>query len=102
MKIGSFYESKNYCWFLYPSKDIAVVAASGNTPAARGNFAGAQFSSAWSKKLNCKVSFIEEKGTFCLLEQEDKFIKVLTNNGEIGWIVLADWCKEDIAEAKAE
>jgi len=37
---------------------------------------------------------------FVLLEQEDKCCKILSTEGCIGWIVLADWCKKDIEEVK--
>jgi hypothetical protein len=52
----------------------------------------------WSKQFNCNVSYIFPKSIFCFLEQNEKFIKILSTNGELGWIHLSDWWKEDIEE----
>jgi hypothetical protein len=32
------------------------------------------------------------------LEQDGKFCKILSTNGELGWLVLSDWLIEDIEE----
>jgi hypothetical protein len=94
MKIGKLYQVKKYFWLLYPSKDIAVAEA----PAA-GPFAAADAAAAhYGKYLKCNVSYIEPNSIFCLLEQDGEYIKVLSTNGEVGWIILADWYKDDIEE----
>jgi len=52
----------------------------------------------WSGILKCEVSYIPPKDLFCLLEREDKFCKILSTKGEIGWIVLAESYSKDIEE----
>ena len=94
MKIGKLYQAKEFYWFLYPSKDIA--AATGAFGPATAHRPGAN--AFWSKQFNCNVSYIFPKSIFCFLEQNEKFIKILSTNGELGWIHLSDWWKEDIEE----
>jgi len=95
MNIGKLYQINKYYWLLYPSKDIAAVAAPGAATAADSADSAA---AVYSKRFNCNVSYISSNSIFCLLEQDGKFMKILTTNGEVGWIVLADWCKNDIEE----
>jgi hypothetical protein len=100
MKIGNLYEFKRYFWLLYPSKDIAVAAVSRLTtvPAAAFNTADAVADAAFlSNRFKCNVSYIKPS-IFVLLDQDEKYCKILSTNGEVGWIILADWWKEDIEE----
>ncbi len=93
MNIGKLYQFKKYFWFLYPSKEIAVAAYGDATESD-----AALFAYYWSKEFNCNVSYISPNSIFCLLEKDGKLIKVLSTNGELGWIYLADWCKNYIEE----
>jgi hypothetical protein len=102
MKIGKLYKNNGLFWWLFPSKEIAVANAAAET-------AGSQVASDptvrlavdyGSKKLNCNGSYISPNSIFVLLDQDEKFIKVLTTNGELGWFYLSDWCKDDIKEVK--
>ena len=54
----------------------------------------------WSNRFKCNVSYISPNSIFCLLEKDGEFIKVLSTNGELGWIYLADLCKNNIEEVK--
>ena len=89
MNIGGLYQIKKWFWLLYPTKDIAeaaTAAAASHSPVATARY--------WSKELNCNVSFFSQNSMFMLLEQTDKFCKILTTNGEIGWILYpedAEW-----------
>ena len=97
MKIGALYQTKELYWFLYPLKKIATRCA--DTHAA--SFAAADAADVadyWSNRLKCNVSYIEPNSIFCLLEKDGKLIKVLSTNGELGWINFADWYKDDIEE----
>jgi len=105
MKIGKLYQVKELFWFLYPSKDTASTAATTATTAAiatLGTADPAGTAAFWSNRLKCNVSYISPKSIFCLFEKDGEFIKILTTNGELGWIwiYLADWCKKDIEEVK--
>jgi hypothetical protein len=104
MNIGKLYQVKKYFWFLYPSKEIAAAAARTvehvAPEAAAISTAPAHTAAYYRKHFKCNVSFIEPNSVFCLLEQDAKYCKVLSTNGEIGWIILADWYKDDIKEVK--
>ena len=97
MNIGKLYQVKKYFWFLYPSKEIAVAATFSSTAIATGAAAEA---ACLSKHFKCNVSYIEPNSVFCLLEKDGKYYKVLTTNGELGWIYITVWCKDDIEEVK--
>jgi hypothetical protein len=92
MKIGKLYQVKKYYWLLYPSKDIAdaFLFASLDTAAAAAAY--------YSKEYNCNVSYLNPNSIFCFLEQNEKFIKILSTNGELGWIYLSDFYKNYIEE----
>jgi hypothetical protein len=104
MKIGKLYKNNEYFWLLYPSKDIAAAADAVGLPIwfAANRFAvGAPPHAAhpardprlarhvayYSKHFKCNVSYIEPNSIFCLLEQDGEYIKVLSTNGELGWMI---------------
>ena len=85
--IPKLYQTKNYYWLLYPSKDIAVVADASDhyditVDAVVMN--AAYYSDYWSKEFNCNVSYISPNSIFCLLEEDGKYLKILSTNGELG------------------
>ena len=96
MNIGGLYQTKELYWFLYPSLETALGPAA--LDVLRQPDAHAEY---WSKELDCTVSYIPPS-MFVLLEQNNDFIKILTTNGELGWIILNRWCKDDIEEVKVE
>jgi len=102
MEIGKLYQTKELYWFLFPSLDKAIAVFNALDGAA--NFASYARRAAeyWSIQLNCNVSFISPQSMFVLLEQDIRHSKILTTEGNIGWIYLPEWCKEDIEEVKAE
>ena len=100
MNVGNLYEIKKYFWLLYPSKDIAAAAARFTPTTLVPDLVAAQAltrAAYYSNRFKCNVSYIEPS-IFVLLDQDEKFIKVLSTNGELGWIYLADLCKDDIEE----
>ena len=98
MKIGKLYQVKEFFWFLYPSKEIAAAAVVAAAYADAGEpTADAAY---YSKHYKCNVSFIPQNSIFCLLEKDEKYCKILSTEGSIGWIILADWYKDDIKEVK--
>ena len=89
MEIGKLYKTKEFYWLLYSSEDKIDIFRCAITSVAAAEF--------WSKK--CKASYIHPSSLFVLLEQKEKHCMVLSAEGNIGWIHLADWCKNDIEEA---
>ena len=100
MNIGKLYQFKKLCWMLFPSKDIAdaLLFAAARTGGAQVAAADATTAAYYSNKYNCNVSYIEPNSIFVFLEQDGYCCKILTTNGELGWIYLADWLIEDIEE----
>ena len=107
MNIGKLYQIKKHVWYLYPSKDIAALAAD---TAAEGALAGppddatpAYWSDYLSKEFKCNISYISENSIFCLLGNNGNLLKVLSANGELGWIIYPqdeEWNKGSIEEVK--
>jgi hypothetical protein len=99
MKIGKLYQANEYFWFLYHSKDSAAALADAAIANGTRSAAAAASSAAyWSKHFNCNVSYVFPNSIFCCLEQDEKFIKILTINGEVGWIRAGKWQLLDIEE----
>ena len=73
-KTGKLYQIKKYYWMLFPTKETASSSAVAST-------------AYLSKQFNCNVTYISPNDIFCLLEQDGNFMKVLTINGEIGWMI---------------
>ena len=99
MNIGKFYQVKKFYWLLYPSKD--TVPAAINSAAASNDYMATCTAACWSRELKCNVTFVSENNIFCLLEEDGRFLKVLTTNGEIGWVdypTNEEWAKDCIEE----
>ena len=98
MKIGKFYQNKELYWFLYSSKEYALDL--GRTCNATNDSAihAAVLALYTSERYQCSVSYIEPNSPYILLEQIGKLHKLLTANGEIGWIYLEEHQRPDIEE----
>ena len=88
MKIGNLYKIKYY-WLLFPTYDIILDAARATHINTFGDLA-ANAAFYWSKKLSCQISVVPENSTVMLLEQQYDYYKVLTADGEVGWIKVRD------------
>ena len=105
---GKLYQIKQYYWLIYPTKDIAhsattQVTATVAAATAAARYTATYYSDYWSKHYNCNISYISENNMFCLLEQDEKYLKVITSNGEICWMIYPtdnDWIKDCIEEVK--
>ena len=98
LNIGKLYQVKRLYWYLYPSKDIAPAPAAAMRHA---TVAAARWAEYFSKQFNCNVTYISPNDIFCLLLKEEKFLKVLSTNGEIGWMYHPtdkEWTKGYIEE----
>ena len=103
MKIGSLYEIKKWYWLLFPSKDIALVASAAAAVGTESAGDVASYADYWSREFNCNVSFVPQDSMFMLLEQDGKYCKILTTNGELGWIIYpkeVEWANGCIEEVK--
>jgi hypothetical protein len=100
MNVGKLYQVKKYYWMLYPLKDKAAAAVSAAVAATAAAVAATAAAAAayYSEKYNCYVSYISPNSIFVFLEKDEKVIKILSTNGEVGWIYLSDFYKDDIKE----
>ncbi len=105
MNVGKLYQVKNLYWMIYPSTAAATTTFStgptttaAHDPVRFGVQSAASAAAYYSTYFNCNVSYISPNSIFCLLEKDGEFIRILSANGEVGWINLADWCKDDIEE----
>ena len=110
MKIGKLYQVKKFYWFLYPSKERAAAAAADawwpgddHGIAALHGVVAAQ-AAQWSEHFKCNVTFVSENSIFCLLEEDGNFLKILSTNGELGWMIYRNneernkGCIEEVKE----
>jgi hypothetical protein len=100
MKTGTFYQFKELCGVLFPSKTMLTIYhwIDALHPADAKVFVHA---------LNdgyglAAPALVEPKSLFVVLELDAVRCMILTNEGLVGWIHLLDRCKNDIEEVKAE
>lgn len=105
MNVGKLYKFNKYYWLLYPSKETARVSFIAYPSATGTMVSSAEEVSDWvayfNNKLNCNVSYVSPNSIFCFLEKEYEYCKLLTTNGELGWIIYpedAEWTKDCIEE----
>ena len=112
LEVGKLYQVKAY-YFLYPSMGSAARATLQRAGDRRGEYIAFRRSDAsaaagaayWSKELNGNVTYISENSIFCFLEEDGKFLKVISTNGELGWIIYPqdeEWNKGSIEEVKEQ
>ena len=87
MQIGELYFVKEYFWLLFPTKELASRANRGTAEEAGLD------AKILSERYKCNVSFFEPKTYVVLLEEAERFYKLLDSNGNIGWIYCHDFSK---------
>ena len=96
-RIGKLYKPTMCFWFFYPSQQAAISA---NVTYNQNEGYAQRGANYWSRELGCKINLIPPQSIFVLLELDhvSYLRKVLTANGEIGWIYLAEHQRSDIEE----
>ena len=100
MEIGKIYEFKKYFFYLY-QVDIELITR-GIFNCGPSIFESPKHMTAsimfGSKEFNCKVSHVSPNSLVMCLEKysvKDKydtvFYKVLTSEGEVGWVIIYKW-----------
>ena len=103
MNIGMLYRVNRRFWMLYPSKRQAVLASGTPWEANIDRPSAVRCAEYRSKELNCNIVFVSPNSILVLLEQDANFCKILTGNGEWGWIIYPEneyWAKGCIEEVK--
>ena len=93
MIIGKLYQSNEFNFLLYSTKEI-VLQANAISITEPNDL------SYWNFYYASNMSLISPNDIFCLLEKDGKYLKVLSSNGESGWIYLANWLEMHIQEVK--
>ena len=98
IQIGELYLVKEYCWFLYPTKELASTTGPRwsnvrRWPSDEERTAAYQDAKWLSQAFKCNVGVVEPKTNFVLLEQDKDHFKVLDSNGTVGWIRSDDFSK---------
>lgn len=99
MNIGSLYLVKKYFWMLFPTRETAPTARSASHTDATVAAGEADF---WSECFNCEVTYFSPNEHIVFLEEEDKFKKVLTSDGRIGWTWVHENYNDYFEEVKEE
>ena len=87
LQLGKMHLVKEFFWFLYPTKDLAVRCTT-----ARATTKAAYHDAKWlSEHYNCNVDVVEPNTCFVLLEMDERFYKLLDSNGNIGWTYCFDF-----------
>ena len=91
MNIGNLYKVKKYFWLLFSTKETAAAHARLRTvdcaEGATAPTSDAAADAAWySKFYNCEVTYFSLDSIVVFLEEDEKFKRVLTSDGKIGWI----------------
>jgi hypothetical protein len=105
MEIGKLYQTSQLYWLLFPSEEIPTIVVEDmyeGASATNGFGLARLYVIFWSNKLDCNVSIIDLASIFMVLEQNNKFCRILTAEGVAGWIHRADWCENDIVEVKSK
>ena len=84
MQLGKMYLVKELFWLLFPTKEVGVAWWARGGQRSERSWAY-QEAKKCSERFNCNVAVVEENTYFVFLEQ-DRFLKLLDSNGNIGWI----------------
>jgi len=96
MEIGKLYQDKQYCRMVFPTVDLASLATALAYPPAPLYFTEYYLRTnsacnAGTIQLHSPVTCLGQKDLFVLLEfYERQIAKILTANGEVGFIWLAE------------
>jgi hypothetical protein len=100
------YKINEYFWFLYPTKETAMVARAFGAPdesvCAEHTSSVSYWAAYWSKELNCDVFFLSEGDMIMVVEVSGRQVKVINREGVSGWINFPgtdEWTKGTITEA---
>ena len=90
IQIGELYLVKEYCWFLYPTKELAEAMCQRHGVGGRGGWV-ANNAKLLSERYKCNISVVEPNTCVVLLEVDGDYFKLLDCNGNIGWIICRDF-----------
>lgn len=98
MRTGYLYKVKEFHWLLFPSREILIKSLSIVRTHCISTFNSLHFN--WNKCCDCEVNSMSPDDYFLLLESDRKYMKVLTNNGNIGWTLNKSYFNSFLEEIK--
>ena len=103
INVGALYQAKKCCWLLYPSPAIGKeILMGGGVLSLSYEMNADSDAKYWSRQLSCDVSFLAEGDLFMPLKLFQDHCRVLTTQGQLGWIFLESWPQVIFEEVKAE
>ena len=96
VKVGKFYKVKDSPLFLYSTKDAALLTIYDGMTMDDGRIL-------WSRQYKTHISVLVKNSAFRILEKDQNCLKIVTNNGEVGWVISPyneAWKKSWIEEVK--
>jgi hypothetical protein len=90
MKVGKLYQVTTHFWMVFPSQELIHKALQFTSPVYLNEAEARATSQYYNSRLNWKVSYIRPTDVFVPLQQDEKYRKILTANGEIGWIWVCE------------
>lgn len=103
--LGSLYKVKHFYWIACATKEAAYQTLSSHTGTVWREIADYAWAAsvALSKQLNVKTYYLSPNDLLVFLGNEGNYMKVLSANGEIGWIYYPDepaWLQDYFEETK--
>jgi len=105
LNVGSLYKFVNNFWQLSPTTHAAAIASSCVGDSESNAIYWANY---WSNHLGVHISYVRSNIIFMLLEQDVDtdlncyLYKILTTEGQIGWIHTLEHLEQFIVEASEE
>jgi len=103
MNIGNLYKVKKWSWLLFTTKETALFAAPTPIQAAARSPENPLLAAAnWSRHYKCEVVCFPPDSIVVFLEEDEKFKKVLTSDGLVGWTWFTKNYNDCFEEVKTE
>ena len=87
LQLGKMYLVKEYCWFMFPTKELASVEGEAGSVVPQSLKEVAQIhAKRLSENYKCNVFVVKPDTYVVLLEEAERCYKLLDSNGNVGWI----------------
>jgi len=106
LKIKALYEIKGFFWLLYSEYSFLKTMDVGRFVHASGDEEYTRMRAVQhSKHFKCNVSYVSPNSIFMLLDRDGVFLKILSADGQVGWIAYPEdepWVRQNkyIVEVK--
>lgn len=98
MEVGKLYKVSGGFFFVYPSCNLSYTGAQ----ITRSSEEAIRISSWYSRAYDCNVTYISPDEYFVLLQIDGFQYRILSGNGEMGWITASLKNEEHFSEFTRE